>query len=190
MLMAGRFFTTIVCFAAVGVSLAASAQEQQGLQPASRSEASVPEMTGHNDRTTPDPTILGTSALDLNSMPGDYGTLPRSVTYNFVENGEGKWSSVIDIVAPDDSVRHITSHFTLNGVAVPIEGDQLEADAVAASLPAADILVLGLSKDGRPGSVRVYTVSSDGKQMTESAVNVNDEGMPFVRTFRFTRVGE
>jgi hypothetical protein len=38
------------------------------------------------------------------------------------------------------------------------------------------------------GSVRVYAVSADGKEMTEAAANVDDKGAPFVRTFHFRRI--
>ncbi len=63
----------------------------------------------------------------------------------------------------------------------------MEADSVALSRPSPNVLVMGLSKDGRPGSVRVYTVDADERAMTESAANVGDDGKPFVRSFRWKR---
>ena len=81
----------------------------------------------------------------------------------------------------------MTSRERLDGKAVPIEGDQIEADSTAMTSPATGVLVMGLSKGGRPGSVRVYSVSIDGTAMIESAANVGDDGQPFIRTFRWVR---
>jgi hypothetical protein len=36
--------------------------------------------------------------------------------------------------------------------------------------------------------VRTYAISADGKEMTESAADVNEAGEPFVRNFHFKRV--
>lgn len=131
--------------------------------------------------------LLGTWVLDLTRMPDAYGVLPKRVTYGFADVGQGVWQGTIDIVAPDGNVRHMVSRYTRDGRAVKIEGDQLEADSVAVTMPAPNILVMGLAKDKRPGSTRVYLVSPDGKEMTETAVNVGDDGMPHVRTFHFKR---
>jgi hypothetical protein len=47
---------------------------------------------------------------------------------------------------------------------------------------------MSLSKNRALGSVRVYVVSGDGEEMTESAANVSDTGAPFVRNFHFKRL--
>ena len=82
----------------------------------------------------------------------------------------------------------MVSRYTRDGRAVKIGGDQLEADSVAVTTPAPNILVMGLAKDKRPGSTRVYSVSANGMELTESAVSVGDDGLPLVRTFHFTRM--
>jgi len=132
--------------------------------------------------------LLGEWVLDLKSMPDTGSPLPKRVTYRFADIGQGFWQGTIDIVAPDGSVRHMVSRYTRDGRAVKIEGDQLEADSVAVTTPAPNILVMGLAKDNRPGSTRVYSVSPNGMELTESAVSVGDDGMPLVRTFHFTRM--
>lgn len=132
--------------------------------------------------------LLGTWVLDLKRMPDANGPLPKRVTYCFADVGQGVWEGTIDIVAPDGSVRHMVSRYARDGRAVKIEGDQLEADSVAVTTPAPNILVMGLAKDRRPGSTRVYSVSANGTELTESAVSVGDDGMPLVRTFHFTRM--
>jgi hypothetical protein len=132
--------------------------------------------------------LIGTWALDLSSMPGDTGSKPKSVTYRIRDVGGGAWETVIEIVAPDGSTRRSAIKYKRDGQAVRGTGDEMEADSAAVSTPAPNVMVMGLAKAGRPGSVRVYTVAPGGREMTESAANVGDDGMPFVRTFRFTRV--
>lgn len=132
--------------------------------------------------------LLGKWVLDLTRMPTANGALPRRVTYAFADVGQGVWEGTVDIVAPDGSVRHMVSRYTRDGRAVKIGGDQLEADSVAVTTPAPNILVMGLAKDKRPGSTRVYSVSANGMELTESAVSVGDDGLPLVRTFHFTRM--
>lgn len=134
----------------------------------------------------PEP-LLGTWTLDLTSMPVPPDARPASVTVTFVDGGPAGWTTTYMIAARDGSERRMTSRTRPDGTAVAIEGDRLEADSVALSHPAPGVLVMGLSKDGRPGSVRVYTVAPDGASMTESAANVGADGKPFIRTFRWVR---
>ena len=49
-------------------------------------------------------------------------------------------------------------------------------------------LVMTQARDGHPAPVRVYAISADGREMTESAAGVHDSGAPFVRSFHFRRI--
>jgi hypothetical protein len=129
--------------------------------------------------------VLGQWRLDLDSMPA--GPRPASVTATFLDQGASGWRIDYVIAAGDGTTRQMHSQGRADGTAVPIEGDQMEADSVALRHPAPGVLVMDLAKGGRPGSVRVYTVSGDGRTMTESAANVGDDGKPFIRTFRWVR---
>jgi hypothetical protein len=131
------------------------------------------------------PAFAGKWSLDLSSMPIPPEARPASVTVAFQPEGLEGLRTTFVITAKDGSERRMVSHEKLDGVAVPIEGDQLEADSAALLNPAPNVLVIGLSKNGRPGSVRIYTVSSDGTSLTESAANVGDDGKPFIRRFRW-----
>jgi hypothetical protein len=131
--------------------------------------------------------LLGTWALDLNSMSIPAEFRPVSVTLTLADVGQSEWQISYTIVGKDGSVRKTWSRDKLDGTPVAIEGDQMEADSVALSKPAYNVLVMGLSKNGRPGSVRVYTVATDARTMSESAANVGDDGKPFVRSFRWKR---
>jgi len=129
--------------------------------------------------------FLGQWKLDTGAIPNSAG--PASVTAEFADGGAGAWNTSYVITAKDGTARRMTSRERLDGKAVPIAGDQSEADSVAMTSPAPGVLVMGLSKGGRLGSVRVYTVSADGSEMTESATVVGDDGQPAVRRFRWVR---
>lgn len=132
--------------------------------------------------------LLGSWVLDLSQMPTPAEYRPRSVTVTFADAGAGQWSTHFVIIGADGGVRDMTSLYERNGVAVPIAGDRMEADAVAVATPGPDIMVMALAKDGRPASTRVYMVSGDGASMTEQAVTYGDDGMPVIRSNRFSRL--
>lgn len=133
--------------------------------------------------------LLGTWELEVARMPIPAEARPKSVTITFAEIGPGKWSTKVDIIGNDGSERHMGSAYTLNGAAVAIEGDQLEADTAAAVVPAPRTMVMALAKaaERRPGSTRIYSVSDDNRRMTETAVNWDDNGIPVMRTSYFVR---
>lgn len=132
--------------------------------------------------------LLGAWALDLSKMPVPPEARPKSVTITFADVGGGKWSTRVVIIGPDGSTRDMTSAYARTGKAVPIEGDQMEADTVAVVTPSPQVMVVALGKYNHPASTRIYAVSKDGKMMTEEAVNWGDNGKPIIRTNIFKRV--
>lgn len=131
--------------------------------------------------------ILGRWTLDTGSMTIPVDARPASVTAEFADVGAGVWNTVYVITAKDGSARRMTSRERLDGKAVPIAGDQTDADSVAMTSPIPGVLVMALGKSGHLGSVRVYTVSPEGREMTESATVVGEDGKPMVRRFRWIR---
>lgn len=132
--------------------------------------------------------FLGQWELDLTRMPDTYGPPPKRVVFTFADIGSGKWSTTVDITAPDGSVRHIAVAYLRDGRAVQGEGDDADGDSAAFQSPAPNVLVMSMAKNKALVGVRVYAVSADGKEMTESAANVDAQGEPFVRNFHFRRV--
>ena len=63
-----------------------------------------------------------------------------------------------------------------------------EGDAAAVNSPAPNVLVMSLAREKQLESVRTYAISAGGREMIESAADVDDAGVPFVRNFRFTRL--
>jgi hypothetical protein len=109
------------------------------------------------------------------------------VIYTFKDVGSGKWRTEIAITGRDDSVRHVAIQYLRDGRAVPGEGDT-EGESVAVNSPAPNVLVMSMSRNKGLESVRTYAISADGKEMAESAADVNEADEPFVRNFHFKRV--
>ncbi|MEQ1541085.1 MAG: hypothetical protein ABL926_02425 [Novosphingobium sp.] len=130
--------------------------------------------------------FLGKWELDVKTMPVTYGTPPKSVTYDIVDLHNGRWETRIHIV-DDNGVRDMAVSYARDGQANSGSGYAGEGDSAAVNSPAPNVLVMSLAKDKGLESVRVYAVSANGKEMTESAADVDDDGKPFVRNFRFTR---
>ncbi|MEH3159672.1 MAG: hypothetical protein PGN08_12525 [Sphingomonas taxi] len=129
--------------------------------------------------------FLGRWELDLTRMPAGYASPPKRVIYDFQDIGGGKWRTTIDITTPDESVRHMVVTYRPDGTAASGEADTSEADSAAIMIPTPNVLVMNLAKNKVPGSVRVYVVAANGKDMTESAAAINDRGEPFVRNFHY-----
>lgn len=131
--------------------------------------------------------LLGSWAVDLERLPIPPEARPKSVTITWSDVGGGKWRTNVDIVGGDGSESHGVSTGTPDGTPAPAEGT-LEADIAAIKLPAPNVLVLVLGKDGKGASTRIYTVAPDGKTMVETAAYYGQDGAPILRTNYFTRV--
>jgi hypothetical protein len=132
--------------------------------------------------------LLGRWAVDVSRLPMPPEARPKSVTFTFSDAGGGKWTTKVDILGGDGSERHMTSTYALDGSAAPIEGDQMEADSSAVRLPAPNVMVLELGKNGAPASTRVYVVAADGKTMMETSAYIGPDGKPAMRTNYFKRI--
>ena len=112
--------------------------------------------------------LVGSWSLDASLMPEN--ERPRRVMMTFRASQDGKWTTRVEIVAPDGSSKHAESTAALDGVPVPVTGNMEFIDTVALRQPAPDTLVMTLGKAGARVSTRVYTVAKDSKSMTETIV--------------------
>lgn len=131
--------------------------------------------------------FFGKWAVDVTRLPIPPEARPKSVTFTFSDGGEDKWRTQVDIVAPDGTATHGAATYPLDGTAAPVSGSP-EADLSAARSPAANVLILALSKSGVPGSIRIYTIDPGGSTMTETATYFGKDGAPVMRINHFTRV--
>jgi len=161
--------------AAVGLMLAADTPAQQPLPP-QQAHAAAP-------RAMP---LVGRWSLDVNRIPAE--ERPREVTISFRVSADQKWTTVVEIVAPNGTTSRAESTAALDGIPVPINGNMDFIDTVSLRQPAPNTLVMTLGKSGTPVSTRVYAVAKDQKSMTETIIWAGN-AMPKLETTFFTRVG-
>ena len=129
--------------------------------------------------------LVGSWSLDASQMPEE--ERPQRVTMTFRAAQGGKWTTRVEIVAPDGSRKHSESTAALDGVPVPITGNMDFIDSVALRQPDPNTLVMTLGKSGARVSTRVYTVAKDRKSMTETIVWSGDSRQK-LETTHFNRV--
>lgn len=135
-----------------------------------------------------DARMLGLWSVDVAQLPIPPEARPQRVTVAFDEAAAGALTVRVEIVPAQGAARISTATVPLDGSTVPIEGDRLEADAIAVKRPTGDVLTMALAKSGVPASTRIYAVTPDGDQLIETAVHFGADGKAVMRTFRFDRV--
>ena len=165
--------------AAVGLMFAANTPSLP-VAPAPATQATAAHATAA--KASP---LVGRWSLDVARIPAE--ERPRAVTISFRQGDDRKWTTVVEIVAPDGTTRRAESTATTDGVAVPITGNMDFIDTVSLRQPAPNTLVMTLGKGGAPVSTRVYAVAKDQKSMTETIVWPGRE-MPKLETTHFNRI--
>lgn len=129
--------------------------------------------------------LAGRWTLDVATLPMPAEARPQSVTLEFAEVPGGKWSSRVAIVEHSGNRLDAASTMLLDGTPAPATGTY-PVDRVAAKMPAPGVLVVQFIYQNIPRSTRVYTVSADGKVLTETEAYFRD-GQPVLRTAHFDR---
>ena len=130
--------------------------------------------------------LAGQWSLDVARLPEN--ERPVAVTITFTPQPDGRWHTLVWIENRDGGTIKSESTAATDGVVVPVSGNFAEIDSVALRQPAPDTLVMTLAKGGERFSTRVYTVTKDGRSMTETIVWANGE-MPEPKALVFKRVG-
>jgi hypothetical protein len=131
--------------------------------------------------------LLGTWSLDLEHSQIAPDQRPKSVNITYSDVGGGKWNSKVDVIGSGGGEIHATGTYPLDGSPTPSTGYN-NVDTVAAKVPAPNVLVMAFYKEGMPRTTRTYTVSADGKTMSETIVWLNINGKPEITTNEFNRV--
>jgi hypothetical protein len=130
--------------------------------------------------------LLGHWVLDVNSLSMPAQARPKSVTLDFQEPSSGILKTHVEIV--DQSGNRMYSDSTL-----PLDGSPGKAsgtywvDVLAASMPAPNVLVMQFVYEKIPRSTRVFSVSPDGKTLTETETYFAEDGTPVTRPAIFLR---
>ena len=131
--------------------------------------------------------LLGTWSLDLEHSQIPLDQRPESVNITYSDVGGGKWNSKVDVIGSGGGEIHATGTYPLDGSPAPSTGYS-NVDTVAAKVPAPNVLVMAFYKEGMPRTTRTYTVSADGKTMSETIVWLNINGKPEITTNQFDRI--
>lgn len=132
-----------------------------------------------------DSPLVGHWILDVDSLPMPPGERPKSVSLDFGVAADSKWKTHVEIIDQNDHRMHAESTLPLDGTPGPASGTYW-VDVLAAKMPAPNVLVMQLVYEGVPASTRVYSVSENGRVLTETEAYFRD-GTPVLRTAIFNR---
>lgn len=130
--------------------------------------------------------LAGHWVLDTNSLLAPPEARPKSVTLDFATAPDGKWATHVDIVDQGGNKMQGESMLSLDGTPGRAIGNYW-VDVIAAKMPAPNVLVMQFVYQGIPRSTRVYSVSADGKVLTETEAYFKPDGTPMLRTALFNR---
>ena len=130
--------------------------------------------------------LSGRWSLDVANLPMPPEARPKRVDLDFRSVADGKWTTRVEIVEASGNKLHSESTLSLDGTPGRATGTYW-IDVLAAKMPAPDVLVMQFVYEGIPRSTRVYSVSADGKVLTETESYFRD-GKPVLRTAFFKRV--
>ncbi|WP_368566103.1 LuxR family transcriptional regulator [Pseudoxanthomonas sp. UTMC 1351] len=131
--------------------------------------------------------LTGQWTLDVSTLPMPPEARPKSVDLDFRYAPDGKWITHTEIIDQNNSKMFTQSTLSLDGTPGRASGTYW-ADVVAAKMPAPNVLVMQIVYQGIPRSTRVFSVSADGKVLTETEAYFNEDGTPMMRTAFFSRV--
>lgn len=119
-------------------------------------------------------------------QPADAGSgTTQTCRPGFKQVPGNKWATNAEIIEHDNKTLQAQSTLLLDGTPGKASGTYL-VDRAAVKMPEPGVLVMQLMYQGVPASTRTYTVSADGKVMTEIEAYFKD-GNPVMRTAYFKR---
>jgi hypothetical protein len=131
--------------------------------------------------------LVGRWAIEVATLPIPPEARPKSVIVEFKDPGGGQWSTHVQIVHQSGETMQAAATLPLDGTPGAVRGNYW-ADVSAVKMPAPGVLVMQLVDHGAPASTRVYTVSADGKVLTETKAFFGKDGSPVLQTITFNRM--
>ena len=91
--------------------------------------------------------LVGSWTVDTSRLPMAPEARPRSATITFEGAGDGRWTTIVEVVDAAGGKRYARGTSDLEGIPAPVESN-FEADVAATTMPEPDVLVMQLAKDG------------------------------------------
>lgn len=130
--------------------------------------------------------LIGRWSLDVTTLPMPAAVRPQRVDLEFRPAANHQWTTKVDIVDQAGGKMHSESTLALDGTPGRATGTYW-VDVLAAHMPKPDVLVMQFVYEKIPRSTRVYTVSDDGKVLTETETYFTSDGTPKMRIAHFSR---
>lgn len=133
--------------------------------------------------------LIGRWTLDVDTLPLPPEMRPKSVQLDFRDAPDGKWITHVEIIDQNNKKMLTQSTLSLDGTPGRATGTYW-VDVLAAKMPAPNVLVMQIVYQGIPRSTRVFSVSADGKVLTETETYFKEDATPMQRTAFFSRAPE
>jgi hypothetical protein len=130
--------------------------------------------------------LVGQWTLDVNTLPMPPEARPKRVNLDFRDAPDGKWTTRVEIIDQNNNKMLTQSTLSLDGTPGRASGNYW-VDVLAAKMPAPNILVMQIVYQGIPRSTRIFSVSADGRVLTETETYFKEDGTPMQRTAFFSR---
>jgi hypothetical protein len=128
--------------------------------------------------------FFGSWQVDVSKLP--IPEPPASVTITWSDAGGGKLKMNVDIVDRRGVKSHAEATIPLDGSPTRAVGS-LDVDVVSMTMPSDRVLVMGAGMAGSPSNTRVFTMSDDGKHMSETIISHGAGSIPATRVNEWTK---
>jgi hypothetical protein len=128
--------------------------------------------------------FFGSWQVDVSKLP--VPEPPASVTITWADAGSGKLKMNVDIVDRRGVKSHAEATITLDGSPSRAVGS-LDVDVVSMTMPSDRVLIMGAGMAGNPSNTRVFTISDDGKRMSETIISHGAGNFPVTRVNAWTK---
>jgi hypothetical protein len=128
--------------------------------------------------------FFGSWQVDVSKLP--IPEPPASVTITWADAGGGKLKMNVDIVDRRGAKSHAEATIPLDGSPTRAVGS-LDVDVVSMTMPSDRVLVMGAGMAGNPSNTRVFTMSDDGKHMSETIISHGAGNIPATRVNVWTK---
>jgi hypothetical protein len=130
--------------------------------------------------------LVGRWVLEVDKLTMPPEARPKSVTLEFGEAADGKWTTRVQIVDQADHELHSQSTLSLDGTPGTSSGTYW-VDVCAATMPAPSVLVMECAWQGVPAWTRVFSVDKDSRTLRETEAYFKKDGTPVMRIAQFSR---